>query len=68
MLRHIGRLANQGVPAYTELDMRIAWRARQSLELALNGHNLLHAAHGEFGPAGRELIERSVYVLLTWQR
>jgi iron complex outermembrane receptor protein len=66
-LRRIGRLTTLQVPAYTELDLRIGWRTTPSLEISLNGHNLLHDAHGEFGPPGRLLIERSVWALITWQ-
>lgn len=66
-LRRIGRLTTLDVPAYTELDVRLGWRLTPVLELALNGHNLLHDSHGEFGPAGRQLIERSVFAFITWQ-
>jgi iron complex outermembrane recepter protein len=66
-LRRIGRLENLQVPAYTEMDLRIGWRATPTLDVSLNGHNLLHDAHGEFGPVGRLLIERSVYLFITWQ-
>lgn len=66
-LRRVGRLTTLQVPAYTELDLRIGWRTTPSLEVSLNGHNLLHDAHGEFGPPGRLLIERSVWALVTWQ-
>ena len=72
-LRRIGRLTNQQVPAYTEMDVRLGWHLTTALDLSLNGHNLLHDSHGEFGalefgPPGRQLIERSVYALITWQR
>jgi iron complex outermembrane receptor protein len=66
-LRRIGRLTSQQVPAYTELDMRIGWRWSSALDLSLIGHNLLHTSHGEFGPTGRQLIERSVFAFITWQ-
>ncbi len=66
-LRHIGRLTTLQVPAYTELDFRLGWRATPTLDVALIGHNFLHDAHGEFGQAGRLLIERSVYAFITWQ-
>jgi iron complex outermembrane receptor protein len=66
-LRRIGRLTNQQVPAYTELDLRVGWRWSAALDLSLIGHNLLHDSHGEFGPPGRQLIERSVFAFITWQ-
>jgi iron complex outermembrane receptor protein len=58
------------VPAYAELDARLAWQATPALEVALLGRNLLHASHPEFGPPGpgREEIQRSVFVKVTWKR
>jgi iron complex outermembrane recepter protein len=67
MVRRIGAIDNLGVPAYTELYMRLGWRMNPSLDLSLVGRNLLHDSHGEFGPTGRLQIERSVYAMLTWQ-
>jgi iron complex outermembrane receptor protein len=66
-VRRIARLTSQQVPAYTELDMRVGWRSSSALDLSLIGHNLLHDSHGEFGPNGRQLIERSVFAFITWQ-
>ena len=36
------------IPAYTELDARLAWRPRSDVEIALVGHNLLHKRQAEF--------------------
>ena len=74
-LRHSTELKRQpeievgpGIDGYTELDVRLAWRAGDRLELALVGQNLLHDRHTEFGtPAARGEIERSVYGKVTWQ-
>ncbi len=74
-LRHSTQLERQpelptgpGIDAYTELDVRLGWRASERLELALVGQNLLHDHHTEFGtPAARGEIERSVYGKITWQ-
>ena len=66
-VRHIGRIDNYRLPAYTEADVRLGWKATATLELSVNGRNLLHSSHGEFGPPGRQEIERSVYALLEWQ-
>ncbi len=56
------------VPAYFELDSRIAWRASAHIELSLDGRNLLHAYHPEYGFPGPDRIEiaRSAYAKLTW--
>jgi iron complex outermembrane receptor protein len=60
-LRYVGSLPDPAVPAYHELDARLAWQARPDLELALAGRNLLHRAHVEFGrPGMRQLLERTV--------
>jgi iron complex outermembrane receptor protein len=60
-LRYVGSLPDPAVPAYHELDARLAWQARPDLELALAGRNLLHRAHVEFGQPGmRQLLERTV--------
>jgi len=65
-LRYVARLPLDAVPSYHELDARLAWQVRPDLELALQGRNLLHARHAEFGPVGvRQLIERSVLASAT---
>lgn len=70
--RHVSQIANQGVSAYGELDLRVAWRARPNLELALVGQNLLHAQHAEFGAISanpvntRKEIERGLYGKVSW--
>ena len=50
------------VPAYTELDLRLAWHALERVELSLVGQNLLHDHHPELATAtvGGQ-VERSVY-------
>lgn len=56
------------VPSYFELDVRIAWRPVEGLELSVVGQNLLHDQHPEYGVPGpnREEIERSVYAKVAW--
>ena len=48
-LRHIGPLPNPASPGYTELNAHIGWTVSPSTEVALNGSNLFHAHHLEFG-------------------
>ena len=56
-----------GIDGYSELDLRVAWRATPNIELALVGQNLLHDRHVESGsPESRGEIERGVYAKLTW--
>jgi len=66
--RFVGRIANQDLPAYSELDMRWGWRPNPRLELSIVGQNLLHDRHAEFGtPNSRREIERSVYGKVLWE-
>lgn len=57
------------VPAYFELDVRLAWHATDQLELSLVGQNLLHERHPEYGlpGPGREEIARGVYAKVVWR-
>ena len=65
-LRYVGSLRRPDVPAYYELDLRLAWQARPGVELALSGQNLLHRRHVEFGPPGlRPVFERALVLQLT---
>jgi iron complex outermembrane receptor protein len=65
-LRRVGALPQPAVPAYSELDARLLWRARPDLDLALAGVNLLHARHLEFRPGGaRQLAERAIQLQLA---
>jgi iron complex outermembrane receptor protein len=65
-LRFVGSLPQPAVPAYHELDARLAWQARPDLELAMAGRNLLHPSHAEFGAAGmRQKFERTVILSAT---
>lgn len=48
--RWVDRLPAFGVDGYFDLDVRLAWRPRHWLELALVGQNLVDAQHPEFGP------------------
>ncbi len=57
VFRAVGAIAGHNVPSFTDLDARVAWRARPSLELAVAGSNLLSPSHAEFG--GGFAVERS---------
>ncbi len=69
-LRRVGRIEqyikNEDVTAYTEADLRLAWRPEKTVEIALVGRNLLHRSHqeaiSELGSLAPMLIERSVFV------
>jgi iron complex outermembrane receptor protein len=73
-LRHVSRLHRlpqadtlEGVPAYAELDLPVAWRGWTYAELSAVGQNLLHDDHAEFGNAdSRGNIQRAVYARISW--
>ncbi len=68
IVRRVGKLDNPGVPGYTALDARLAWRVRRDIELSLLGQNLL-GDHGEYGDlATRAQLGRALAVKLVWQR
>lgn len=63
----LGSGTGAAIDAYTEMDLRGAWRLSNNVEIALVGQNLLHDHHAQFGtPQARGEIERSVYGKITW--
>jgi iron complex outermembrane receptor protein len=74
-LRDVGALPSPASPSYAELDGRIAWTATPRLEVSLNGENLLHAHHLEFGDTASNVqlgatgveTDRSVYLTTRWR-
>lgn len=74
-LRQIGSLPDPASPAYAGLNARVAWSFSRSLEVSLQGSNLIRARHLEFGttPAPLQLgatgLEsgRSVFVAVRWK-
>jgi iron complex outermembrane receptor protein len=66
--RYVGHILNQSVPAYRELDGRLAWQATRTVEISLAGQNLLHGHHAEFDvPGTRKEAERGVNGKLVWR-
>ena len=64
-LRWIGMLPDPKVPAYVELNSRLAWNVSDKWQLAVSGFNLLHAHHLEYELAGAITgmeVDRSVFV------
>jgi iron complex outermembrane receptor protein len=64
MARHVSALPDPHVPAYSELNTRVAWNITSRLQIALAGYNLLHERHQEF--PGLEAVPRSVFAELRW--
>ena len=59
VLRYVDNIAQTDVASYVELDLRVAKRFGEHLELSVVGLNLLHDHHREFG--GGTEVQRSVY-------
>jgi iron complex outermembrane receptor protein len=75
-LRRVGKLEGgipgvDAVPAYTSLDMRLAWKPQPDLEISLVGQNLLDAAHPEIVMttifSTPVQVERGVYLRADWK-
>jgi iron complex outermembrane receptor protein len=66
-LRHVGRLQNPQLPAYTELSARYAWQVSATWEVALRGSNLLHERHLEYPEPAGVPIGRSVLAEVRWR-
>ena len=65
-------LAMHGLPveAVTTLDARLAWQAREGLELAITGQNLLEDHHPEYLAESFVLpseLPRSASATATWK-
>ena len=71
---HTSRLRATGVPAYAQVDTRLAWRPRGPVEIDLVARNLFDAAHVEWIPVGGGAmyqnieVPRSVVARVTWRR
>jgi len=65
MVRHVGKLPNPSVPAYTSVDARYGWRARPNLELSVKVEGLFDRSHPEFG---RNELERRALLQARWSR
>ena len=59
-----------GIPSYSTLDLRLAWRPRPSAEVSLGVNNLL-GSHAEFSSeffgSTPERLDSSAFVRLAWQ-
>lgn len=75
-LRRVGKIitsanATATVPAYSSLDMRLAWKATRDLEISLIGQNLLESSHLEYISQNiyslPVKIERGVYLKADWK-
>jgi iron complex outermembrane receptor protein len=66
----VGNFGTDVVKDYVSLDIRLAWRPVDGIELSLVGQNLLAGQHQEYRQESFTKpteIERGVYGKLTWQ-
>ncbi|MEQ1743571.1 MAG: TonB-dependent receptor [Candidatus Nitrotoga sp.] len=70
-IRHVSQIKRYTIPAYTTLDMRLAWQASKTLDVALVGQNLLDSAHPEFGSqfivSSLNEVQRGFFVKADWK-
>jgi iron complex outermembrane receptor protein len=66
-VRHVGKRSLPEVPSYTALDTRLAWRAHDQFEMALQLSNALDDRHPEWGAStNRVEFERAVSIQARW--
>ncbi|HYF36396.1 MAG TPA: TonB-dependent receptor [Prosthecobacter sp.] len=65
--RYVDSLPSPATPAYSTVDLRLAWHPRKDVELAILGRNLLDESHPEFRTATSREVGRSIYFMFTWQ-
>jgi iron complex outermembrane receptor protein len=67
--RYVSELPAGPVPAYATSNVRIAWRPRTGLEVALVGKDLHDERHSEWptGGGANVLIQRSVLATVAWR-
>jgi iron complex outermembrane receptor protein len=69
-MAYTGRRDALDIPASPRLDTRLAYRIGESTELSVTGSNLLQPQHAEFSDQYgllHTLVERSVFVKVTWR-
>lgn len=68
-LRLVDEIESLDIDGYAELDLRLAWRPKDGVELAIVGQNLLQQDHLEFRPEAPSAVptevERAVYGQIT---
>ena len=66
-IRHVNKLTDPAVPAYTALDLRYGWQINRDIELSIVGKNLLDPKHAEFsGASTRPDYDRSLFAKVQW--
>ena len=71
-LRHVGDSPSLNVKSYETLDVRLGWKPRPGLELALVGRNLNDPSHMESGSVTTQPqlalpVVRDVFATVKWE-
>jgi iron complex outermembrane recepter protein len=61
-LRYVGAMSDPAQGHYYDLDVRIAWKASETLELSLRGSHLLHRRQAEYPVPFGEQIPRAIAI------
>ena len=64
-LRHVASLPAPAVPAYTVMELRLAWKCRPGLDISLLGQDL-GRRHVEFDPSSSSRLGSTAFVKLEW--
>jgi len=73
IVRYVDSISEIGVPSYITMDLRLGWRPRKHLELAVVGQNLLENQHQEFNSIAEDFftpvtyVPRGVYGTIAYQ-
>ncbi|MHB1036926.1 MAG: TonB-dependent receptor plug domain-containing protein [Pirellulales bacterium] len=73
MTRYVDNLPGLNVGSYISMDVRLGWRPKEHLEIAVVGQNLLESHHREFAETiERQFfqtteVDRGVYGTITWR-
>jgi iron complex outermembrane receptor protein len=69
-LYHVSQLTHSQVPSYARLDLRLAWRIAEGVEISAGGQNLLDGRHEEFAGTDAAIlttqVKRSAYGKVTF--
>lgn len=66
----VGSLDQQGIPAYTRLDLGLAWLPSARLEFRLGAQNLLQDQHPEYNSIYAIIpteVRRNIFARATWR-
>jgi iron complex outermembrane receptor protein len=70
-VRYVDDRRGLGIPNYTALDARLAWKPTANCEVSIIGRNVLDPHHREAAPqiitSSKVQVDRAVYAKLTFR-